>query len=382
MNENTESSPMNLPESIFIEGKAPKSMQTNFGNKVKGTQRIEKVIPEKSIYNSLPHPNKKPIINGISGYSKNLEENKLQQQLKGFLEPQIIAKPYHSPGRQRPKDAIPSTKQRSQNRTPRNFHKKVQNNTECCNKKVTSISPQKTLKKIAEENDGWMGNTNVIGNKIFENSDPQRNVNEKKSDNLFKNIRNDNKGKILKNDKFDENISEFFAEESVGGTQFNSFNIPISVSNKNIQEDKEIDEIMEVDEQNLYREDSMEPIPSPLMSAVQENDHANGKKKNILQIKKTEIEDYKAIVEDDKISDNSSVVDYADLINGKSIGLRPFSPPFAKMENTNISPRVISPKRNIEDKNNFEYVRKKTLVYDPILKCYYDPNNGKYYQPE
>ena len=85
-------------------------------------------------------------------------------------------------------------------------------------------------------------------------------------------------------------------------------------------------------------------------------------------------------MEDDQIEilgeNNPSILDFATR-------LRPFSPPFAQMNRPNSKEKaeqkkVTSNKTKQEGHRN-NYEKKKTIVYDPILKCYYDPKSGNYY---
>jgi hypothetical protein len=152
------------------------------------------------------------------------------------------------------------------------------------------------------------------------------------------------------------------------GSQFNTFSLPITVNSKESTKDQEIEEIIEVDEKlfegDLYQ-DSL--APTPLMSMVPEANLFSKASKDICvkEVSKEDLEDSKL---DDQIemlgANNPSLQDYASR-------LRPFSPPFAQMNEKKIK----STKKEI--KNTYE--KKKTVVYDPILKCYYDPKNNEYY---
>jgi len=151
------------------------------------------------------------------------------------------------------------------------------------------------------------------------------------------------------------------------GSQFNSFSLPIVTNSKETTKDQVIEEIIEVDEKALEDElyqDSLIPA-TPLMSMVPEPNLFSKTSKDICvkEVSKEDSEDSKL---DDQIemlgANNPSLLDYANR-------LRPFSPPFAQMN--------VKKGKTKETKNT--YKKKKTVVYDPVLKCYYDPRNDEYY---
>ena len=98
--------------------------------------------------------------------------------------------------------------------------------------------------------------------------------------------------------------------------------------------------------------------------------------------------------------DNPSVMDYVNkpmTILNNSESLRPFSPPFAQVTGQSRTPNgkaAEKQKQNMRkalgkyedslDNKIVEYRdeedEKINVIYDPILKCYYDPKTNAYYQ--
>ena len=96
-------------------------------------------------------------------------------------------------------------------------------------------------------------------------------------------------------------------------------------------------------------------------------------------------------VNDNQDTNNESIVEY---INGKgltdnNVTFRPFTPPFAQLQSFTAKQNMVSTLKKMQKENvDFEDIHevegeeedKLELVYDSILKCYYEPKSGNYYQ--
>lgn len=207
-------------------------------------------------------------------------------------------------------------------------------------------------------------------------------------------------------------------EESLGGLQLNSFTIPVRENNKEIVKDQEeIEEIIEIDEKASEKHshkdtDSIKDSlgdPSPLLLSVNEKSPMQKQKENAGKIAKTQTSHWiKSDIEENKNIGNEE--EKVELVGGKNPSLadainrpfnvlqekdnlRPFSPPFAQLKggnNTNSPNLKLSPMKmsnKYEDSLDNKIIEfhneddeKINVIYDPVLKCYYDPKTNEYYQ--
>lgn len=205
-------------------------------------------------------------------------------------------------------------------------------------------------------------------------------------------------------------------QQSLGGTQFNSFGVQELEKDTEKSNEVEIEEIIETDDrQSTISRKDMDCIQNACEDAQSQNDEENKGKDNKWTVTKGipvglqadnsqenmesgEVQAEEENSEEEKVeligAKNLSVIDCPNLDN-----FRPFTPPFAKLQS---SPAKIKEKgAALQEENKVMPIEQKIdadldmkninevygedeekidMVYDPVLKCYYDPNTNTYFQ--
>lgn len=354
--ENMEASIMTRSEQFFIEGKAPKVQQVQRSEK-KSPPRFacERSLDPFTQSQATAAASQKPLAaaNAKGKVNYSMFEFKMSDDKSD-------AARNRSPGMCHAKESPFKERLGTRDKSPNtSSHRQTMSNTK------GALLPPKSL-----HSGGWVSDpVNVIAKKFPDKSaKPEESKHNPKA--TTSNTPNEEKLEAV----------DYLLDDSA--THFNSFNLPISGNSKESTKDQEIEEIMEVDEKlsegNLC-EDAFAPVATPLASVVQENSCFGRTLKEpcARETAKRELEDSEAIPEEEEIemlgANNPSLLDYASR-------LRPFSPPFAHMKNDSKPKNKGAVSKRGDNKVNAKKGRhEKAVVYDPVLKCYYDPKNEKYY---
>eukprot|EP00826_Nyctotherus_ovalis_P062233 TRINITY_DN8970_c0_g2_i1.p1 TRINITY_DN8970_c0_g2~~TRINITY_DN8970_c0_g2_i1.p1 ORF type:complete len:395 (-),score=98.52 TRINITY_DN8970_c0_g2_i1:981-2165(-) len=354
--ENMEASVMTGSNQFFIEGKAPKIMQV---------QRSEKKSPPRFACDKSLDPFTQSQAIVIAGQKPPAAANakgKVNYSTFEFrmCDDKSDAARNRSPGAYHTKESPFKERLGTRDKSPNSSsHRQTMSNAKGV------LLPPKNL-----HNGGWVSDSvNVIAKKL-----PDRPAKPE--------VPKHDPKPATSNSSKEEQLEaiDYLLDDSA--THFNSFNLPVSGNSKESTKEQEIEEIMEVDEKqsevNVY-EDAFAPVATPLMSMVQEKSCFGRTLKEpcARETCKRELEDSKVISEEEEIemlgANNPSLLDYASR-------LRPFSPPFAHMKSDSKPKNKGAASKKGEAKTNTKKGKhEKAVVYDPILKYYYDPRNGEYY---